>query len=82
MMGRLKSGNTILRHNDVHAGRETVADDHAAHSMNEVDSGDGTVDDISNHGGTSRPARSEIGGGCRNSAMPCDRVPPGQRTPF
>src|SRR5258708_33743379 len=74
--------NAVLRHNSVHAGRETLADDHATHCMNEVDSGDRIVHHINYHGDTSRFGRYETGWGGRVPAMPCPRCPPAQRLPF
>ena len=72
--------NPILRHNSVHA--ETLADEQATRCMEEADSGDRMVDDISNHGSTSRPARSVIGEECRYLVMSRHRVSSRQRRPF
>jgi hypothetical protein len=43
------TSNPILRHNSVHASRETLADEQASHRVDEADPGNRMVDHISNH---------------------------------
>jgi hypothetical protein len=50
--------------------------------VDDADPGDYTVDDISNHGSTSRPVRSVIGAERRYPVASRHRVSSRQRQPF
>src|ERR1700676_4558828 len=53
----IPTSRRILRHNSVHAGCETLADQQATQCVDEAHSSNCIVDHISNHGGPPRSAR-------------------------
>jgi hypothetical protein len=72
----------ILRHNSVFVGCDDFADEQASSRVDDADSGDRIVDDISNHGSTSRPVRSVIGAERRHPVTSRHRVSSRPRWPF
>jgi hypothetical protein len=74
--------NPILRHNSVHAGRQSLVDHRPARRVTEANSDDRKIYHISNHGSTSRPAQSAIGGEYPYHAMSGHPGPPEPRRTF